>query len=83
MVYYAVTCASLIRLRQRRWELGVLRIPLGVGFSVLGSAISIALLEGLKRSELLLMCIVVLIAGVNWLWAGHQYRLAAHFGDAD
>jgi len=78
MIYYAVTCASLIRLRQLRPDLDVLRIPVGSTLSVLGSAISIALLTGLKRSELLLMCVTVLIAAVNWLWTKRHYDEPTH-----
>lgn len=78
MVYYAVTCASLIRLRQLRPDSDALRIPMGAGLSVVGTTISIALLTGLKRSELLLMCVTVLIAAANWLWANYHYNRPPH-----
>jgi basic amino acid/polyamine antiporter, APA family len=74
MVYYAVASMSLIRLRELRPNSDAFRIPIGSVLSVLGTAISIALLAGLKRSELLLMCVTVLIATVNWLWAKSRYE---------
>jgi APA family basic amino acid/polyamine antiporter len=73
MVYYAVTCTSLIRLRKLRPDAEVLRIPMGPVLSVLGTTVCTALLAGLKRSELLLMCVTVLIAAGNWLWAKRRY----------
>jgi hypothetical protein len=78
MVYYALTRASLIRLRQLRPDSDVLRIPMGYELSVLGATISVALLTGLKHSKLLLMCVTVSIAAVNWLWANRHYNQPKH-----
>jgi len=69
MILYSGQCASLIRLRKLRPKAVALRIPFGPVLSILGVAICLALMIGLKRRELFLMCIVVLIATANWLWA--------------
>jgi amino acid transporter len=69
MVLYAAVCASLIRLRQLRPKANAFRIPLGPVLSILGAAIALALMTGLKRRELLLMCVTALMASANWLWA--------------
>ena len=74
MVYYAGTCASLVRLRKLRPNADALRIPFGPVLSIIGVAISLGLMTGLKRRELLLMCVTALIATANWLWA-RRYRL--------
>jgi amino acid transporter len=73
MVYYAGTCASLIRLRKLRPNADAFRIPFGPLLSILGVAISLALMTGLKRRELLLMCVTALIATANWLWARRHH----------
>ena len=69
MILYAGMCASLIPLRKFRPDVVALRIPFGPVLSILGVAICLALMAGLKRRELLLMCVTVLIATANWLWA--------------
>ncbi len=73
MVYYAGTCASLIRLRKLRPSADALRVSFGPVLSILGVAISLALMTGLKRREVLLMCITALIAAANWLWARRRH----------
>jgi hypothetical protein len=57
IIMYAGICASLIRLRKLRPDADALRIPLGPVLSVLAIAVSLLLLTGLKRRELLLMCV--------------------------
>jgi len=73
MVLYAGTCASLIRLRKLRPNVAALRIPFGPMLSILGIAICLALMTGLRRRELLLMCVTALIATANWLWARRHH----------
>ncbi len=73
-VYYAATCASLIPLRKLRPDADRLRVPLGPLLSVLGVAISLALMTGLKTGELLLMGFTAAIATTNWLWAKRRRR---------
>jgi amino acid transporter len=68
MVLYAAVCASLIRLRKLRPNADAFRIPFGPVLSIVGVAIALALMTGLKRRELLLMCVTALIATANWLW---------------
>jgi basic amino acid/polyamine antiporter, APA family len=73
IVEYAGLCASLIRLRKLRPNADAFRIPFGQVFSIVGVAIAITLLTGLKRRELFLMCVTALIASANWLWARRHY----------
>jgi basic amino acid/polyamine antiporter, APA family len=69
MILYSGMCASLIRLRKLRPNALALRIPFGPVLAALGVAICLALTTGLKRREVLLMCITALAATINWLWA--------------
>jgi len=73
MVLYAGVCASLIRLRRLRPNADAFRIPYGSVSSIFGVAIALALMTGLKRRELLLMCVTALIATANWLWARRHH----------
>jgi amino acid transporter len=73
MILYAGMCAALIPLRKFGPDVIALRIPFGPVLSVLGVAICMALMAGLKRRELLLMCVTVLIATANWLWARRRH----------
>ena len=72
-ILYAGMCASLIRLRKLRPNAVALRIPFGPVLSILSIAICLALMTGLKRRELLLMCVTALIATANWLWARRHH----------
>jgi basic amino acid/polyamine antiporter, APA family len=69
MVLYAAVCASLIRLRTLRPNVDAFRIPLGRVLSIVGIALTVGLITGLKRSQLLMMCVTGAIAAANWLWA--------------
>jgi amino acid transporter len=69
MIYYAGTCASLIRLRRLRPHADALRVPFGPILSIVAIAICLALLTSLTRREILLMGVTALIASANWLWA--------------
>jgi len=77
MIMYAGMCASLIRLRKLHAGADALRIPLGPVLSILGIAISLALMAGLKRTELLLLFVTALIATANWLWVKWRHRESA------
>jgi APA family basic amino acid/polyamine antiporter len=69
MVYYSGICASLPRLRKLHPRANAFRIPFGPALSVVAVAISVGMMMGLKRRELLMMCVTALIATANWLWA--------------
>jgi basic amino acid/polyamine antiporter, APA family len=73
VVYYAGMCAALIRLRKLYPNADALRIPFGPLVSILAIAISLVLMTGLKRRELLLMCLTALIAAANWLWVKRRH----------
>jgi basic amino acid/polyamine antiporter, APA family len=73
MVLYAGVCASLIRLRKLRPNADAFRIPFAPVLSIVGIAIALALMTGLKRRELFLMGVTALIAAVNWLWARRHH----------
>lgn len=76
VIYYAGMCACLIRLRRKRSGVEGFRIPFGPVLSIVAVAISLALITGLTRRELLLMCVTALIATANWLWArAHHPKL--------
>jgi basic amino acid/polyamine antiporter, APA family len=78
MVLYAAVCASLIRLRKLRPNADSFRVPFGPVLSIIGIAIAVGLMTGLKRRELLLMCVTAVIAAANWLWARrHRLNLEA------
>jgi len=73
-VYFAASCATLIRLRKLRPNVQALRVPLGPLLSVLGVAISVTLITSLKKSELILLGVPALIATANWLWVKHHHH---------
>src|SRR6266849_3344116 len=67
-LYYIGTCAALIRLRKLRPNVDALRVPLGPLFSILGIGISVGVIAGLKKSELLALSIPAIIATADWVW---------------
>ena len=67
-VYFAASCTTLIRLRKLRPNVQALRVPLGPLLSVLGVMISVAMITGLKKNDLILLGVSALIATANWLW---------------
>ena len=69
MIFYSVTCAALIRLRQMQPQAPALRVPFGRVFAVVGIAISLALLSQLEFRQVLLMSVTAAIATANWWWA--------------
>ena len=73
-VYYAGACACLVPLRKLRPNSVALRVPMGPLLSILGFAICLALMTGLKRNEVFLMCVIATIAAANWLWAKRHRR---------
>jgi len=73
-LYYIGTCASLIRLRMLRPNVEALRVPLGPLLSILGIAISVAVIAGLKKSELLALGIPAIIATGDWVWVRTSQR---------
>jgi len=72
-VFLGASCATLIRLRKLRPNAPALRVPLGPLLSVVGVAICLGLITGLKRNELLLMCLPACIAAANWLWVKSRH----------
>ncbi len=69
MIFYAVTCAALIRLRRLQPDAPALRVPFGPVFAVGGIVISAVLLFQLEFRHVVLMSLTSFIAAVNWLWA--------------
>lgn len=61
MVLSGGVCASLIRLRKLRQNADAFRVPFPPVLSSIGIAIALALMTGLKRRELLLLCITALM----------------------
>jgi len=73
-LYYIGTCAALIRLRKLRPNVDALRVPLGPLFSILGIGISVGVIAGLKKSELLALSIPAIIATADWVWVRTSQR---------
>jgi hypothetical protein len=69
VIMYCATCAALIPLRRRQPEANALRIPFGQAVSLLGVAISLALLTQLRGKEIALVLITALVASANWWFA--------------
>lgn len=65
---YVVPCAALWRLRQLWPHADAVRIPLGRALSIVAVAIALALLTGLRLTEIFLMGVTALVACVNWWW---------------
>ena len=68
-IFYATTCAALIKLRRSQPERSAFRAPFGTSFTVVGIGISLALLTQLELRQLAFMSITGLIAAGNWMWA--------------
>ncbi len=77
IVTYVATCASLWRLRRLQPHADALRIPFGGGLSVAAVTISLALLTGLKLTEIFLMGVTALFASANWWWITRHRNAAA------
>jgi basic amino acid/polyamine antiporter, APA family len=73
-IYFIGSCAALIPLRKLRPNVHALRVPLGPLLSVLGIAISVAVIVGLKKSELMVLGLPALIAIADWLWARRPHE---------
>jgi len=69
IVYYAIVCAALWRLRRLQPAAAGFRLPFGKLFSSAGVVISVVLLTQLRTREALFMLVTALIAGANWWWA--------------
>jgi len=67
MVVYGSVCAALIRLRHTQPSATAIRIPMGRFCAFLGVAISIFLLAQLQASQVALMGLTALLAGINWV----------------
>lgn len=72
VIMYCATCAALIPLRRRQPGADALRIPFGPAVSLVGVAISLALLTQLRGTQILLMFATALVAATNWWFAKHQ-----------
>lgn len=77
IILYGVTCAALIRLRKLHPQASAFRAPFGPALSLVAVAICLGLLTGLKRTEIFLLCITVLIATANWLIVARRKKPAA------
>lgn len=68
IIYYAVVCAALLRLRRLQPGAAKFQLPFGTLFSLLGIAISLVLLTPLHIREVLFMTITAVVAALNWWW---------------
>lgn len=69
MIFYAITCAALIRLRHLQPQAPALRIPFGPVLAITGIAVSASLLVQVDLRHLALMSVTSSIAIANWWWA--------------
>jgi basic amino acid/polyamine antiporter, APA family len=75
VVYDAVVCAALPRLRKTRPEADAFRVPFGFVVPATGICIAVVMLTQLARTEILLMGVTALIATANWWWARRESNL--------
>ncbi len=73
-IFYAITCAALIRLRVSQPHAKAFRIRFGPALAIAGIVISVALLFQLEARQLALMSITALLAAGNWAWAVKSSR---------
>ena len=73
IVYYAATCACLIRLRKLRPNANAFRVPFGPALSFVAMGIALVLLTGLQAREVLLMGVTAAIATANWAWVKRRH----------
>lgn len=76
IVFYAVVCAALIRLRRVRPAAPAFRLPCGQVVALAGIAISLLFLSRLRAREALLMAVTAAIAAGNWWWVKRRRSLA-------
>jgi basic amino acid/polyamine antiporter, APA family len=77
MVVYGSVCAALIRLRHIQPSATAIRIPMGRFCAFLWLAISIFLLAQLQASQVALMALTALPAGINWVLTLQRSPIAA------
>jgi basic amino acid/polyamine antiporter, APA family len=73
IVYYAITCACLGRLRKLRPHANAFRVPFGPALSFVAIGIALVLLRGLQAREVLLMGVTAVIATANWAWVKRRH----------
>ncbi len=67
LLYYGLVCASLPVLRRKQPGAGLVRLPGGIFFAVLGSGICTLLIAGVNRSGSMILLATALAAMLNWL----------------
>lgn len=79
-IFYAITCAALIRLRRLQPHAKAFRVPFGPALSIIGIGISFTLLFEVEPRQLALMSITALLAAANWAWArGSRAKQREHY----
>jgi len=68
LVAYGVTCAALIPLRMRQPERKGFTAPIGPVLSVLGVAMTLALVVRMHTREMVALLIASGVAALNWVW---------------
>jgi amino acid transporter len=66
---YGLVCGAVIRLRRKRPHADAFRLPAGPMFAVAGMAFCALLIAQMNRQHLLILTVVMIVAGVNWLLA--------------
>jgi amino acid transporter len=68
LFYYAVGCAALPRLRQKRPGEALFHLPGGQVFAVLGLTICVVLLTLVDLTQSVILIATIGVALVNWVW---------------
>lgn len=66
LVTYAVACAALIRLRQRRPNADAWRAPAGVALALFGGAFCVLLIARMNAAHARIVAAVFVIGTINW-----------------
>jgi hypothetical protein len=77
MIVYGSVCAALIRLRSTQPLARAIRIPAGGLLAVAGIGTSVFLLAQLDASQISLMGLTAMLAGLNWAWSTRLARRSA------
>jgi APA family basic amino acid/polyamine antiporter len=72
MVVYGTVCGTLLQLRRLNPHAPAIRIPMGGFFAICGILASVFLLTQLQATQIALMGLTALLAGVNWVITARQ-----------
>ena len=77
---YSAVCVAMLVLRHRQPGEARFRLPAGGLFGILGIGFALVLVTRIGRGELAIIAGTMVIAFLNWLWAGRRGRTGASAG---